>query len=242
MGYEAQISIRQGEIEPVFGQALAQTGDTLTLQATPSAPFLSPTFTLLDSGGNTIVSAAITSGNWQTGALATVLYWYNLNTQAYAPGVYIARLSAAFLSTADQLTRQRISEVQISLLAGVEIIATYDPATPLGQARLYCLDTDIANAVFSDVEMNRFLQDAAGVPMLAASLALEMLANDNLRLANAIRIGAYKNTSGSVYQALVERAARLRAIAPVPPVVVSSPAVFTNGDPSQGTVGTMDVW
>ena len=243
--YQAQLTMRQGEIEPVFGQVSAQIGDTITLLAAPSSPYSAPTFTLFDSTGNAVAGfsgVAISSGNWQTGALALVMFWYVLDTTALAPGAYVARLSAAFQSTADQILRQKVSEVQISVLGSVEIVATYDLTTALGQARSYCLDTDTANAVFTDAEMQHFLNDSAGVPMLAASLALEMLANDNLRLANAIRIGAYKNTSGSIYEALVERAARLRAIAPITPVVVSTPAIFTNGDDTQGIVGTMDIW
>ena len=129
-------------------------------------------------------------------------------------------------STLDGLTRELVCEVQVCLLPALETPATYDPTTALGQARLYCLDTDLARAIFDDTEMLQFLQDAGGVPLLAAALALELLATDHARLATVLKIGTFGNNAVGVYQALVERAARLRALSPALPIVVAPPAVL----------------
>ena len=227
--YEATVTLRQGEIRPLYAQATATQGDTLTFQAAPSAPYTAPTFALLDNTGTPVSgfdSVAIGTANYQGTALASPLLWFTLNTSGLNPGAYVARFLFAVRSTSDGLIRELACEVRITLLAKVEVTATYDVATPAGQTRLYCLDNDMTQAVFSDAEINQFVLDAGGIPILAAALALDALATDRARLATVLKIGTFGNSEVGVYQALVERATRLRSLAPALPIVASPAPVF----------------
>ena len=91
--YDATVTLRQGEIRPLYAQANAAASDTLTIQGAPAAPYSAPTFTLLDATGNPVagfLSVTIPAGNYQSGALAAPLLWVMLNTGGLNPGVYIA--------------------------------------------------------------------------------------------------------------------------------------------------------
>lgn len=227
--YDANITLRQGEIRPVYGQAIAAPGDTVAIQAAPSAPYSAPAFTLFDSTGAALGgwnNVSVSATNYQSGALPAPLIWFMLNTGGLNAGAYVARFVFAARSTQDGLTRELACEVQITLLASVEIAATYDPATMVGRTRLYCLDNDPARAIFSDAEISQFLSDASGMPLLAAALACEALATDRARSAGVLKIGTFGGSEAGVYQALVERAAHLRRIALVTPIVASPASVF----------------
>ena len=227
--YDANITLRQGEIRPIYGQAIAASGDTVTIQAAPSAPYTAPAFTLFDSAGVPVSgwnNISIGAASYQAGAQAAPLIWAMLNTSGLNAGAYVARFVFAVRSAQDGLTRELACEVQISLLPPVTLAATYDPTTASGQTRLYCLDNDIARAIFSDIEIGQFLQDAGGVPLLAASLALDALATDRARVATILKIGTYGLSEAGIYTALAERAATLRRLALVTPIVVSPAAVF----------------
>ena len=228
--YDANVTLRQGEIRPLYAQANAALSDTLTIQAAPATPYSAPTFTLLDATTGIAVagytSIAILAGSYQSGALAGPLLWHILDTSGLNPGVYIARFVFAVQSTLDGLMRELACEVQVCLLAALEALATYDPSNALGQARLYCLDTDMAQAIFSDTEILQFLQDTGGMPLLAAALALELLATDHARLATVLKIGTFGENAVGIYKALAERAARLRHLAPVLPIVAATSSVF----------------
>ena len=227
--YDANVTLRQGEIRPLYAQANAALSDTLTIQGAPASPYSAPTFTLLDATGTAVAGYAgvpIAAGSYQSGALAGPLLWHIVDTSGLNPGVYIARFVFAAQSTLDGLTRELACEVQVCLLAALEAMATYDPSSALGQARLYCLDTDMAQAIFSDTEILQFLQDTGGMPLLAAALALELLATDHARLATVLKIGTFGENAVGIYKALAERAARLRHLAPVLPIVAATSSVF----------------
>ena len=227
--YEASITLRQGEIRPVYGQAIAAPTDTVTILNAPGSPYSAPTFTLLDSSGVAVTGfsgVTIPGANYQGTALAAPLLWFVLNTTGLNPGAYVARFVFAVRSTQDGLTRELTCEVQARVLAGVEVAATYDLATPIGQARLYGLDGDTATAIFSDAEWTQFLADGGGVPILAASLALEVVATDRARVALVVKVGALGSNEVGVCAALQERARQLRNAALVTPVVVSPAPVF----------------
>jgi len=128
----------------------------------------------------------------------------------------------------------------------VEVTATYLEAelaaSPLFQTRLNAGDTDVASAIWSDAELNYFLMISGGVVQLAAAQALEALALDRAKLANAVRIGAFGNGEAEAYKAIAERAKRLRAVAPVAPVVNSPDQVFIPSSDRGRFPGTMKDW
>lgn len=231
--YEASITLRQGEIRPVYGQAIAAPNDTVMIVSAPTIPYSAPAFTLLDGLGRAVAGfdgVAIPATSYQGTALAAPLIWFVLNTNGLNPGAYVARFVFAARSTADGLTRELACEVQARILAGVEVAATYDVATAIGQARLCGLDTDVATAVFSDAEWTQFLSDAGGVPLLAASLGLEVMATDRARMALVVKVGALGSNEAGVCAALQERAQQLRGIVLTTPVVVSPDPVFAAGE------------
>ena len=230
--YEASITLRQGEIRPIYGQAITALNDTVTILSAPGSPYSAPTFTLLDGGGAIVPGfsgISLLAANYQGTALAAPLLWFTLNTNGLNPGAYVARFVFAVRSTTDGLTRELVCEAQTRLLPGVEVAATCDLATPIGQARLYGLDADVMTAVFSDAEWTQFLADAGGVPLLAASLGLEVMATDRARMALVVKVGALGSNEAGVCAALQERARQLRSLALVTPVVASPAPVFGIG-------------
>lgn len=63
--------------------------------------------------------------------------------------------------------------------------ATYDLTTDVGKCRLRIPDTQVANAMFSDEELQVFLNDHAdedNADLLAAADALEIIAGDPARV------------------------------------------------------------
>lgn len=55
---------------------------------------------------------------------------------------------------------------------------TYDPTTILGKTRLYCQDTVTANAIFTDAEIQTFLDANDQNVFLAAADALDIIASN----------------------------------------------------------------
>lgn len=65
--------------------------------------------------------------------------------------------------------------------------ATYDLNTPVGQTRFHIPDTNLANPMLSDAEIEFLLENAEENPLLAAAEALETIAGDPARLSSFSR-------------------------------------------------------
>ena len=114
--------------------------------------------------------------------------------------------------------------------------------SPLFQTRFHAGDTNAASAIWSDAELNYLITISGGVVQLAAAQALETLALDRAKLANAVRIGAFGNGEAEAYKAIAERAKRLRVVAPVPPTVNAPDQVFVPSFDRGRFPGTMKDW
>lgn len=111
-----------------------------------------------------------------------------VNTFAFSStltGTYLVEVSGITFAGTDVQIRSDLQQLQVNL--------AYDPTTPLGETRLWILDTDLQQPFFSDPEINVFLKDASQNTILAAVYALQVLATDQARLLQAITIGAYKS-------------------------------------------------
>lgn len=65
--------------------------------------------------------------------------------------------------------------------------ATYNLETPVGQVRFRIPDTNVANPIFGDAEIEFLLKNAEDNPLLAAAEALETIAGDPARLSSFSR-------------------------------------------------------
>lgn len=90
-------------------------------------------------------------------------------------------------------------------------MATYDPTTALGKARLYAADTDTADAIFEDDEWTVFLDAEGQNPILAAALGLEVMAADAAKIAVITKNDVVSTDPTKVAQQLSDRAAALRS-------------------------------
>lgn len=98
---------------------------------------------------------------------------------------------------------------------------TYNLATPIGQARLHAGDTRIGpsaedsyTAIFSDEEIQSFLDRAGADPMVAGAYALEAIAADQAKLAQKSTFGDGSQEDLSTLAAsLGEQAMNLLAMA-----------------------------
>jgi hypothetical protein len=240
VSYEACVSYRKGAIKPVYGKVSALYGQTLTIQS-------GGTFSLYDNLGNIALGPVAVTG-YDSTPLQTANIWYVLSTAGLNAAEYYGLFSFPVLG-ADSIVRTELSDVQIIILPIVEIIATYDDTglmsgtnVVINQVRLALSDTNPANAIWSDAEILYWYSAGGGTVLIAAALALEALAVDKAKLANAIQIGSYGNGESEVYKAVVERAAQLRAVAVAPIINNDVCPIFTIGQPGDQRPGSMDFW
>lgn len=122
---------------------------------------------------------------------------------------------------------------------------TYDLTTSIGKTRLYATDTDLSNAIFSDDELQVFLDGTGDAPMLAAAMALDTLAGDAAKLAIKTRQDSISTDPTEVPVQLRAQAERLReqyaANSAGALTVIDPPdAVFVL--PNDPDTGNMDPW
>jgi len=238
MPYDAEVLIRQGSIRPLYAEAEAAKG-TAVVQS-------GAVFTLFREDGSIEPGFdAVAVSGYEQGPRRDLRVWYLLNTTGIAPGGY-SGLFTFQADGADGIDETFAIDLKITVTPPVEVTATYLEAelaaSPLFQTRLNAGDTDVASAIWSDAELNYFLMISGGVVQLAAAQALEALALDRAKLANAVRIGAFGNGEAEAYKAIAERAKRLRAVAPVAPVVNSPDQVFIPSSDRGRFPGTMKDW
>ena len=128
---------------------------------------------------------------------------------------------------------------------------TYDLSTSLGKTRLFCLDSNRDDFIFSDAELQVFLDTFVGSPMLAAAFALDVIAGDAAKVAVATKNDNQSTDPTKMSELLASRAATLRRQAGSDPVFVASimaavetdspDRIFTT-DASPDYVGTMTGW
>ncbi len=87
---------------------------------------------------------------------------------------------------------------------------TYDVATSVGQVRLLCSDTDAANPIFQDEELNALLTLEQGLVRYAAAQALELIASNEVQIQKKIKLMALETDGPTVSAELRKLAARLR--------------------------------
>jgi hypothetical protein len=165
MSYDAAVTMRKGEIRVLYGEATAETGDTLTISNSPA-----PTYTLYDHTG-AIVAGPTATTNYDTAAALTVQCWFIFSTASLTVGTYLLVFTFKATSTLDAMARTYLSTVQVLVEAVAQDLFTYDPATDAGTVRMLIADTDSTNYRFNDVEIARFLALRPASVYSAASLA-----------------------------------------------------------------------
>jgi hypothetical protein len=261
MSYDnsSEIVFRQGEgdiLDSAFtgvgaATAIINAGSTFTLYDQLQAlvaGFVNVPVTGYDAGSN----------------LTTGRVWYNFDSTGLAPGVYYGVFSYSIVG-ADTLVRNNKPDLQIQVLAIVEIIATYDLTTLRGQIRLWGRDKDMVNPINSDLEIDSCLFATGyigagadtfqslymGTVFLAAAFVFDLMAADAAKVAIIEKIGAISENTKVTYDALKEEAALLRARASrdfVPGVSLIPDPLYTPpwlAVPSTGLRGcftSLDTW
>jgi hypothetical protein len=87
---------------------------------------------------------------------------------------------------------------------------TYDPSTSLGRVRMLCTDRDETNPIFQDAEIEAFLGIEGNSVRLAAALALETIASDQVLVLKVVKTLDTQTDGAKVSDALLKRAAGLR--------------------------------
>lgn len=88
---------------------------------------------------------------------------------------------------------------------------TYDPTTDVGKVRLRISDTDVTRQILLDEDIEAFLDMAGGSPVLAAAMALESIAiNEILCLKVVNLMGAIVTDAASAAKQLIALAKSLR--------------------------------
>jgi hypothetical protein len=90
---------------------------------------------------------------------------------------------------------------------------TYDPATEIGKVRMLIPDRDSQHYVFQDEEIQVFLELNASSLRCAAAEALETIASDTAMVLKVISILDLTTNGAATANALMARAATLRASA-----------------------------
>jgi hypothetical protein len=244
MPYDADVVVRQGSIRALYAEAVAKEGANEGAGSAVIQP--GAVFTLYQENGTIEPGfSAVAVSGYEHGPQRDLRVWYLLNTAGIEPGAYRG-LFMFQANEADGIDQTFAVDLKITVLAPVEVTATYVEAqlatSPLYQTRLHAGDTDVSSAIWSDAELTYLLTISGGVAQLAAAQALETLALDRAKLANAVRIGAFGNGEAEAYKAIAERAKRLRTVAPVLPVVSSPDQVFVPSSDRGRCPGTMKDW
>lgn len=85
---------------------------------------------------------------------------------------------------------------------------TYDPTTALGKTRLYAQDTVTANAIFTDAEIQSFLDINSQNVFLAAADALDIIAANQAYVLKVITNNGL-STNGPAVAASLQATARV---------------------------------
>lgn len=236
MAYDYEVDRPSGDKRPLYGTATAPAGYTVTLTG-------AGTFTLFDATGAIVTNFnAIPATGYDGGALLTARTWFNFDTTGLATGYYTSLHSFPGTATTDNLPRVFEVRGQIDILPPVEVVASYDLTTPVGQTRLYFADTVASDAVFSDAELLRYLADTGGVPRIAAATALETAAADAAKVAVIAKNVDISTDVSKISGMLLASAQRLRDnYAPVA-VVISNDQIWSMSTGNGLTPGTMTIW
>mgnify|MGYP001598245537 CR=1 FL=1 len=87
---------------------------------------------------------------------------------------------------------------------------TYDPTTSRGRVRLICTDTDSANQIFNDAEIDTFLVIEGDSLKKAAALALETIASQEALILKCVKTADVQTDGAKLAQTLLARAKSLR--------------------------------
>ena len=202
--YEAKKSIRQGSIDTVYAQSSVSRG-VLTLES-------GATFTLYDSTG-AIVSGfedvAIT-GNSDSPS-NELLLWYLLDTSTLSQGVYVGLFKYNITSSLDALNRRDRPGVQLTILAPVEVAATWSLSTNIGKTRFYLGDRRQDKPIWADEEID-FLLTQNSNPILAAAIGYDVAAGQESYLALYDQVQLFRVDRRGLPAALRAQADRLREL------------------------------
>lgn len=133
---------------------------------------------------------------------------YRLTYDPTTGGLHAYRITAAgSVDDADEGT----FIVRPSLTGALPI--TVDPSTPTGMIRLLISDVDVANPVFTDVEIEGFYRFEASNVRMAAAQALDTMASNEAMVSKVIRTLDLQVDGTKVAAELRARAATLRATA-----------------------------
>lgn len=87
---------------------------------------------------------------------------------------------------------------------------TYDVTTNRGKVRLLCTDTDAANVIFQDNEIDAFLTLMSSNVLRSGALALETIAGQQVLLLKVIKLLELSTDGASVARALLAQATKLK--------------------------------
>lgn len=216
----SEINYRVGEQDVIFSSFVGDSESTATIL--PGS-----TFTLYDQ--KSIPVTGITNvpvTGYDDGVdISTGRVWFLLDTTGIAPGIYYGVFSYSITGN-DTLVRNLKPDLQITVLAIVESIFTYDPTTLLGLVRTYARDTDPLNPILDDATIDamigmsgynglssdlwRTLGDVSYAVLISAAECLDLMARDAAKIALIEKIGAISENTKVTYDALREEADLLR--------------------------------
>lgn len=88
---------------------------------------------------------------------------------------------------------------------------TYDPTTDAGRVRLLCYDTDASNEIFSDAEIDAFIELEPDSVKRAAALAVETIARQEVMVLKVAKFMDIWTDGARVADTLMRTAAQLRS-------------------------------
>lgn len=233
-----EIKLRVGEKRVLAAQEETTTGN-LTVSA-------GGTFTLYDPEANVVAGFPVSVTGFTANAAPLVQAWYNLDTAALTPGLYVGYLLFEVTASQDGATRHAKTGFLIEVLPNVEVQATYDrnaPTSDKDRIRRYVADTEVSRAVWSDGEIAAYLSEEDNV-FLAAAQMLQDASVDAARQAKIISLGTDKWDRTKIGEQLAARAKELqqKGMGLAGGYIESPDRIFTT-DSEDGTVlGTMTGW
>lgn len=244
VAYEDRVEVRRDEVVVLYGQSSVETG---TLSVLPGA-----TFTLYDSAGQSVpaLTGVPITGYDVPGAVVRV--WYRLDTVGLPPGVYNGVFTYTVVASEDSINRVDRPDIQLHILQEVEVPATYDLTTAIGQCRLVSGDKDLTEPVLNDAEWQYLLDQAGTTPegepriFLAVSLFFHQLANTHAPLSTLEKVAIFETDEKKAQDALVERIKAMERLdlqrGYGTPRVLATTERFSRFPPADGITRPLEDW
>ena len=199
------------------------------------------TWFMYDNTGAAVSATATAISGWDTDASASVRVWASINASSLLAGTYTIVWAITAIGDDDGLARVIQMRTILDVLPAAPETSTYDPTETIGKLRDILQDVDPLTAIWSDVQLQSFIDragtnttsDEMSIIYMAASYACRAEALQAARGSSKLKLGLLSNDPTDVPKMLMAMADQYAAMAGTNPSVDPPDRhVYRQGDES----------